>query len=72
MKVGDVVHGFCSGAFGRDSYDCRRIEVIGTDYVVTRNLFYGTPEFTQRLDLVQANVERHDFAYCTCSEITTY
>lgn len=36
IKVGDVLHGFQSGAFGRDSYDCRRVEAVGTDWVLTR------------------------------------
>ena len=35
--VGEVVHGFVGGAFGRDSYDCRRVEAVGADWIVTRN-----------------------------------
>lgn len=35
--VGDVLHGFCGGAFGRDSYGCRRVEAVGFDWLVTRN-----------------------------------
>ncbi len=35
--VGEVIHGLAGGAFGRDSYDCRRVEAIGHDWVVTRN-----------------------------------
>jgi hypothetical protein len=35
--VGDVLHGFCGGAFGRDSYDCRLVEATGHDWIVTRN-----------------------------------
>lgn len=35
--VGQRVHGFASGLFGRDSYECRRVEAVGLDWVVTRN-----------------------------------
>jgi len=41
MKVGDVIHGFCGGYFGRDSYACRYIEAIGPDWIVTRNATGG-------------------------------
>jgi len=37
FRVGDVIHGFAFGAFGRDSYECRRVEHVGPDYIVTRN-----------------------------------
>ena len=37
LQVGEVIHGFASGAFGRDSYDCRRVEAVGADWIVTRN-----------------------------------
>lgn len=35
--VGTVLHGFCYGAFGRDSYDEKRVEAVGVDWVVARN-----------------------------------
>lgn len=34
---GNIIHGFAHGAFGRDSYDCRRVEAVGADWIVTRN-----------------------------------
>lgn len=37
LKVGDEVHGFAGGAFGRDSYACRKVEAVGPDWIVTRN-----------------------------------
>ena len=37
FKAGDVIHGFAGGSFGRDSYACRRVEYVGSDYIVTRN-----------------------------------
>jgi hypothetical protein len=34
--VGDVIHGFAYGAFGRDHYDCVRVEAVGPDWIVAR------------------------------------
>lgn len=36
LAVGDVVHGFARGAFGRDHYDCTKIEAAGPDWIVAR------------------------------------
>lgn len=41
---GDVIHGFCGGSFGRDSYACRRVEAVGPDWIVTRNSFASKPD----------------------------
>ena len=37
LTPGDLIHGYAYGAFGRDSYDCRRIEAVGPDWIVTRD-----------------------------------
>lgn len=37
LNVGDRIHGFAGGFFGRDSYDCRTVEHVGRDWVITRN-----------------------------------
>jgi hypothetical protein len=37
LRVGDVLHGFCGGAFGRDHYECSRVEAIAADWVVVRS-----------------------------------
>lgn len=37
MEIGDVVHGFAGGFFGRDSYDCRELEEKGPDWLLFRN-----------------------------------
>lgn len=45
LAVGDVLHGFCGGYFGRDHYECCVIEAAGPDWIVTRELDrdrYGT------------------------------
>ena len=35
LRVGDLLYGYCQGRFG-DSYDNKRVEAIGTDWVVAR------------------------------------
>ncbi len=42
IRVGDVVHGHLFGYFGRDHYDCARVEAIGRDWMVLRT-FEGRP-----------------------------
>jgi len=37
IKIGTVLHGFCNGFFGRDSYNDKVIEGIGKDWVVARD-----------------------------------
>lgn len=37
LAVGDIIHGFAHGAFGRDHYHCTRIEAIGPDWIVARD-----------------------------------
>lgn len=37
LAVGDVIHGFAYGAFGRDHYHCARIEAVGPDWIVARD-----------------------------------
>lgn len=37
LKVGQMIHGYAGGTYGRDSYYCRRVEAVGYDWVVTRN-----------------------------------
>lgn len=37
-KVGMVIYGYCNGFFGRDSYEPKRIEAIGCDWIVARPL----------------------------------
>lgn len=37
LKIGDVIHGFAQGGFGRDHYDCTKIEACGPDWIVARD-----------------------------------
>ena len=34
--VGDRIHGYCGGYFGRDHYDCGTVEAVGSDWMVAR------------------------------------
>jgi len=36
IRVGDIVHGHLDGHFGRDHYECGRVEAIGADWVIVR------------------------------------
>jgi hypothetical protein len=38
VQVGDILHGYCGGYFGRDLYACKRVEAVGPDWVVCRDL----------------------------------
>lgn len=38
LAVGDVIHGYARGAFGRDHYDCTKIEAAGRDWIVARDV----------------------------------
>ena len=41
LRVGDILHGFCGGTFGRDFWGPARVEAIGTDWVVVRHEYRG-------------------------------
>lgn len=47
-NVGRLLYGFCNGFFGRDSYNTKRIEAEGVDWIVARQLTDDAmPEFAQ-------------------------
>jgi hypothetical protein len=37
LAVGDMLHGYCGGMFGRDHLRCARVEAFGGDWAVVRN-----------------------------------
>ena len=37
LQIGQLLYGYCGGAFGRDSYFNKRIEAMGIDWVVARD-----------------------------------
>lgn len=45
IRVGTVLYGFCSGNFGRDSYEDKRVEAISADWVVAREISTGLVVF---------------------------
>jgi hypothetical protein len=54
LAVGDVLHGFCGGYFGRDHYECCAVEAVGVDWVVARELDGTALSFASgREDLAQ-------------------
>lgn len=63
-SVGEPVHGFAGGAFGRDSYACRRVEAVGWDWIVTRNE-RGEPEFVAG-SRIPSKEQAEDRSYCDC------
>lgn len=68
FEVGDRIHGFAGGYFGRDSYDCRRVVAVGPDWVVTRN-DRGVAEFVTG-DLARVRAEGDDSAPgCNCPKV---
>lgn len=38
LRVGDLLEGYCDGWFGRDSYGDKRVEAVGADWVVVREI----------------------------------
>ena len=38
MYIGTILYGFCEGYFERDSYSNKRIEAVGADWIVVREL----------------------------------
>lgn len=44
LRIGDVLDGYCGGHFGR-TYTDKRVEAIGADWVVARDVETGKPHF---------------------------
>ena len=36
IEPGDILHGYCGGAFGRDGYGPHRVVAMGRDWIVCR------------------------------------
>jgi hypothetical protein len=68
FKVGDAIHGFAGGYFGRDSYECRLVEAVGKDWIVTRNTV-GQVELARGSNIVYIYGRRDDRSFCseTCN-----
>lgn len=59
LQIGQMLYGYCGGIFGRDSYDNKRVEAIGIDWVVVRE-DDGTPNFASGFkDLEYLQIDEH-------------
>ena len=62
LAVGDIIHGFARGAFGRDHYDCVRVEAVGPDWIVARDPHEPEqePSFTSGRRSLELCIEARD------------
>lgn len=74
VNVGDVLHGFCGGEFGRDPFGCKTVEAVGPDWVVARvKSGYGVGAVLTamgngiRVDLARYLI-REDHGLCDCDD----
>lgn len=75
LSVGDVFHGFAHGAFGRDHYDCTKVEAAGPDWIVCRDadgdLSFASGERTLRILIVVRDTESCDREVCPMQKTAT-
>ncbi len=45
LLVGTLLRGYCNGCFGSNSYEEKRVEAVGIDWVVAREVESGLVEF---------------------------
>jgi hypothetical protein len=62
LDPGQIIHGFASGAFGRDHYGCCRVESVGPDWVVGRDLESTALCFTSGRTALLLVIEARDRA----------
>lgn len=77
VQVGDPLHGYCGGLFGRDHYDCGLVEAVGRDWVVVRiqgngSQFNPVAMASGRDILTELAEYRNDFSYCDEQCLKTY
>jgi hypothetical protein len=60
LAVGDMVHGFCQGFFGRDHYDCMQIIETGPDWVLLQSAGVEDSVHSMRLDGFQRLIDLMD------------
>jgi hypothetical protein len=63
-EIGMLLFGYCDGYFGRDSYDTKRIEAFGVDWIVARQDTNGVVDFCTFDSLAERNgfVAKHSSA----------
>ncbi len=47
LAIGMILHGYCNGYFGRDSFFNKRVEAFGADWIVARTKESGVPLFAE-------------------------
>lgn len=62
LHIGDVVHGYAYGAFGRDHYRCVRVEAVGRDWIVTRDGEYDTVDVVSGRESLELCIRARDEA----------
>lgn len=45
LRVGTILYGYCGGVFGGYSYSNKRVEAVGADWVVAREIEGGEVVF---------------------------
>jgi hypothetical protein len=45
IRIGTVLYGFCGGYFARDLYGDKRVEAVGADWIVVREIDSGKVDF---------------------------
>jgi len=68
MRIGTIIYGFCRGEFGSDSYKKKRVEAIGSDWIVVRE-DDGHPNFAavvpEELEEFTTEKARHEYEELT-------
>lgn len=44
IRIGTTLYGFCGGCFQNDSHTDKRVEAIGADWIVVREIESGIPD----------------------------
>lgn len=54
LPIGIQLFGFCGGWFGHDAYNTKRVEAVGVDWVVAREVEGGAVHFASGEDVHNA------------------
>lgn len=65
LAVGDRIHGYCGGYFGRDHYDCGTVEAVGPDWIVARSIKDGHAFATTGKGILTELAEYRSSETCT-------
>ncbi len=60
LHIGVVLKGFCNGHFGRDSYEDKRVEAIGEDWLVAREVESGNVVFAHGADSLEKLLKSYE------------